>query len=50
MIFRIFVTGGKFEKENGGLEGRLYFRDTHLQGMLELGRCKVKVDASIPSG
>jgi L-asparaginase len=43
-MIRIFVTGGTFDKEYDELEGRLYFRDTHLPEMLELGRCKVKVD------
>ena len=44
MTVRIFVTGGTFDKEYDELEGRLYFRDSHLPEMLELGRCKVKVD------
>jgi L-asparaginase len=44
MIVRIFVTGGTFDKEYDELEGKLYFRDTHLHEMLELGRCKVTVD------
>jgi L-asparaginase len=44
MIVRIFVTGGTFDKEYDELGGRLYFRDTHLHEMLELGRCKVQVD------
>ncbi len=44
MVVRIFVTGGTFDKEYDELEGKLYFRDTHLHEMLELGRCKVKVD------
>ncbi len=44
MIVRILVTGGTFDKEYDELEGKLYFRDTHLPEMLELGRCKVKVD------
>ena len=44
MVVRIFVTGGTFDKEYDELEGRLYFRDSHLPEMLELGRCKVKVD------
>jgi len=44
MIVRIFVTGGTFDKEYDELEGKLYFRNTHLPEMLELGRCKVKVD------
>jgi len=44
MIVRIFVTGGTFDKEYNELGGKLYFRDTHLHEMLELGRCKVQVD------
>lgn len=44
MIVRIFVTGGTFDKEYNELEGKLYFRNTHLPEMLELGRCKVRVD------
>jgi L-asparaginase len=44
MVVWIFVTGGTFDKEYDELEGKLYFRDTHLPEMLELGRCKVKVD------
>jgi L-asparaginase len=44
MSVRIFVTGGTFDKEYDELEGKLYFRDTHLHEMLVLGRCKVKVD------
>jgi L-asparaginase len=44
MIVRVFVTGGTFDKEYDELEGKLYFRDTHLPEMLELGRCKVRVD------
>jgi len=44
MIVRIFVTGGTFDKEYDELDGKLYFRDSHLPEMLELGRCKVRVD------
>jgi len=44
MTIRIFVTGGTFDKEYNELEGKLYFKDTHLHEMLELGRCKVKVE------
>ena len=43
MTVRIFVTGGTFDKEYDELEGKLYFRDTHLPEMLELGRCRVPV-------
>jgi len=44
MTIRIFVTGGTFDKEYDKLKGKLYFRNTHLLEMLELGRCKAKVD------
>lgn len=44
MAIRVFVTGGTFDKEYNELEGALYFKNTHLQEMLELGRCKVNVD------
>jgi len=44
MTIRIFITGGTFDKEYNELDGRLYFKDTHLPEMLKLGRCKVNVD------
>lgn len=44
MVIRVFVTGGTFDKEYDEIHGRLYFRDTHLPEMLELGRCRVTVD------
>jgi len=44
MIIRIFVTGGTFDKEYNEIRGELYFKDTHLPHMLELGRCRVAVD------
>ncbi len=44
MTVRVFVTGGTFDKEYNEIEGKLYFRDTHLPEMLELGRCEVRVD------
>jgi L-asparaginase len=47
MTIRIFVTGGTFDKEYDELEGKLYFKDTHVREMLELGRCKVKVEIRI---
>jgi L-asparaginase len=47
MTIRIFVTGGTFDKEYDELKGRLYFRNTHLPEMLELGRCKANVDIRI---
>lgn len=41
---RIFVTGGTFDKEYNELDGRLFFKETHLPEMLRLGRCKLEVD------
>ncbi|MEX0810855.1 MAG: asparaginase domain-containing protein [Chitinophagales bacterium] len=38
MKIRIFVTGGTFDKEYDMINGRLFFKDTHLQEMLKLGR------------
>ncbi len=38
---RLFVTGGTFDKEYDEINGRLFFEDTHLPQMLELGRCRV---------
>ncbi|HTR98628.1 MAG TPA: asparaginase domain-containing protein [Bacteroidota bacterium] len=43
MSIRIFVTGGTFDKEYNEIDGKLYFKDTHLHEMLALGRCKVNV-------
>jgi L-asparaginase len=44
MAIRVFVTGGTFDKEYDEIRGRLYFQDTHLPQMLELGRCRVNVE------
>ena len=43
MAIRIFVTGGTFDKEYNELNGELYFKNTHLQDLLEMGRSKVAV-------
>jgi len=44
MPIRIFVTGGTFDKEYNEIDGKLYFKDTHLPEMLRLGRSRVTVD------
>jgi len=44
MAIRIFITGGTFDKEYNELNGKLFFKDTHLHEMLKLGRCRVDVD------
>lgn len=38
---QIFITGGTFDKEYNYIEGKLYFKQTHLGEMLERGRCTV---------
>jgi L-asparaginase len=44
MTIRIFITGGTFDKEYNELNGQLYFKDTHLTELLEMGRNKVPVE------
>ena len=46
MPIRIFVTGGTFDKEYNELTGDLFFKDTHVQEMLRLGRCKLDLSIS----
>lgn len=40
----MFITGGTFDKEYNEIDGKLFFKETHLPEMLRLGRCKVDVD------
>jgi L-asparaginase len=44
MAIRILVTGGTFDKEYDEINGRLFFKDTHVPEMLRLGRSRVEVD------
>ena len=44
MSIRIFITGGTFDKEYNELNGQLFFKDTHLNDLLEMGRNKVSVE------
>ncbi len=44
MAIRIFITGGTFDKEYNELNGELFFKDTHMQELLEKGRCRVPVE------
>jgi L-asparaginase len=41
MQIRILVTGGTFDKEYDELTGTLFFRDTHVEEMLRLGRARL---------
>ena len=43
MTIRIFITGGTFDKEYNELNGELYFKDTHMPELLDMGRSKVRV-------
>ena len=40
---KIFATGGTFDKEFNEINGELYFKETNLYKLLELGRCKLDV-------
>tara|TARA_B100000408_G_scaffold87367_1_gene66917 strand:- start:23 stop:508 length:486 start_codon:yes stop_codon:yes gene_type:complete len=43
MAIRIFITGGTFDKEYNEITGTLYFKDTHMREILDLGRSKLDV-------
>ncbi|MFA5162553.1 MAG: asparaginase domain-containing protein [Elusimicrobiales bacterium] len=45
MKIRIIITGGTFDKEYNELTGELFFRRTHIEEMLRLGRCRL--DAAV---
>ncbi len=40
----IFVTGGTFDKEYDEINGQLVFKDTHINEMLNLGRCRLDIE------
>jgi L-asparaginase len=42
-MVRVFVTGGTFDKQYNEITGTLAFKETHLQEMLRLGRCRLDV-------
>ena len=43
MAVRILITGGTFDKEYDEIKGRLYFKDTHMREILNLGRSRLAV-------
>ena len=43
-MIKIFVTGGTFDKDYDEKNGKLFFKETHMSEILELGRSKVEVD------
>ena len=42
-MIKIYVTGGTFDKDYDEKNGRLYFKKTHMNEILALGRSKVEV-------
>ena len=44
MTIRVFITGGTFDKSYDEISGKLDFKDTHIQEMLRLGRCRLPVE------
>ena len=44
MGIRILITGGTFDKEYNELNGQLFFKDTHMSDLLEMGRNRVDVE------
>ena len=44
MHIKILITGGTFDKEYNELNGELFFKETHLPEMLNLGRCKLSLN------
>ncbi len=43
-MIRILITGGTFDKEYDEINGRLFFKDSHLPEMLKLGRARLDLD------
>ena len=43
MAIAVFVTGGTFDKEYNEISGELYFKDTHIREILELGRAHLEI-------
>jgi L-asparaginase len=42
-MIQVFITGGTFDKEYNELNGSLYFKETHVQEMLEKGRSRLEL-------
>ncbi len=43
MPIKIIITGGTFDKEYNELTGELFFNETHIPEMLELGRSRLEL-------
>lgn len=44
MAIKILVTGGTFDKEYDEIAGKLYFKNTHVPEILQLGRSNLVID------
>ncbi len=42
-MIRVLVTGGTFDKEYDEINGRLYFKQTHLPELFNFGRCSLDI-------
>lgn len=40
-MIQVFITGGTFDKDYNYITGQLYFKDTHMHKMMDLGRCSM---------
>ncbi len=47
MSIRLFVTGGTFDKQYDELNGALAFKETHVQHVLQRGRCKLDIGIEV---
>ena len=43
-MIKIFITGGTFDKDYDEKNGKLFFKKTHMNEILALGRSRVEVD------
>jgi L-asparaginase len=43
MAIKLFVTGGTFDKEYNELTGQLFFKDSHINEILKLGRSRLNL-------
>jgi L-asparaginase len=43
MAIKILITGGTFDKEYDELNGQLFFKHTHVNEILKLGRCNLSI-------
>jgi L-asparaginase len=44
MAIKLFVTGGTFDKEYNELTGQLFFKDSHINEILKLGRSRLDMN------